>query len=497
MLIAVATASYAQTNTATLNQNAGNRNDAKINQVGQLQEATIFQQGTTTTQNQATITQLGKANNAAIIELGKQNDVIINQDNATNPSSTHTALVQIVNDVSDLNVIRVAQTGKLAKAIITMDGDENQINFTQGGDDNKARYVGATNIATNDENIVNVTQAGRKNESTILTAGDANQVTIDQSGNDNRIGNFSDAAPQPVIGAGFNRTRDANSVTNTPGAGFNPNATRPLGGLDAGTTTPTGVAVPAGINILGDRNVVSATQTVNTRNNQVGIQIGRVGSPNGAGDFVDNTGGNQGFNADDNTVTVIQSGTARDNVAAVNVAPGADLNTGRINQTDRARGNSAGISFEGDDDVATINQSGDFNRAITVQSASTFNGSNNATINQPGNNNTAYIQQDGTRGSIGSITQNTNGNYAELIQSDNGGHVASLTQNVIVPGSRLIVDQVGTQNTAVLTQGQGLFIGVASTFELQQTGVGNTATGISNSGNQRVVQTGNGNSFSF
>lgn len=486
MLIAVATASYAQQNTATLDQNLGQRNDANINQVGQLQQATVSQTGAvSTTDNKAVIDQQGKGNVAQIIELGKGNDVTITQNNVSFPSSTHTALIQVVNDLSDLNVMRIDQTGKKAVGQIFMNGDKNQVTFTQGGDENQAFYQGAAGNNTNDENVIQITQLGRKNQSFALTEGDKNQITVSQNGNDNMIGMATGGA-QPLAGVGFNRVRAANSLsTNGGDPGFNANATRPIGGLTPNSVVNTSVIVDAGINILGDRNIVQVTQDQGTRNNQAGVSIGRTGGPNPPG-----------TDADDNTVTIVQSGTARDNQAAVQIVPGADLNTGAINQTGTARGNSAGILFEGDNDMSTINQSGDFNMAITVQRASTVSGANIATIDQPGNNNTAYIQQDGINGSMGTITQNTNGNYAELYQSTNGGHSAVLIQNVIVPGSRLILDQVGTGNSAYLVQGQGAVIGVPTDVEIQQTGVGNQANGISN-GSQRTVQTGNYNVASY
>lgn len=480
MLIAVATAGFAQTNTSTVNQANGDRNQATIDQKGQLQQATIIQTGQTTTDNQATIDQKGKGNTATINEKGKNNDVTINQDNLANPSSTHTATVTISNAVSDENTVTVDQTGKKAVGVIDIDGDQNEVTFTQGGDENEARYIGDAGGATNDENIISVTQAGRKNQAFALTQGDANQVTINQSGNDNRIGRNAGAGAQNPVAVSFNRTRTANSL----GPANNAQSPGNIGGIAPNGSVAATVPANAGINILGDRNVVQVTQGVDTRNNEVAVEMGRDGGPNPPGS-----------DSDDNRVVISQLGSARSNLAVVKIVPGSDLNTGTISQTGTARSNTAGIYFEGDNDNALISQTGDFNQAITYQRASTVQGSNSATISQPGNFNTGFIQQDGIRGSSATLTQLSNFNYAEIYQTDNGGHTATVTQNSLTGGSRLILEQRGTNNNANISQVDRS--GAPTDVEIQQTGIGNTVMGINAAGTQRVVQVGNNNVASY
>ena len=477
MLIAIATASYAQTNTSTVNQANGDRNQATVEQMGQLQKATIIQTGATTTDNKATINQKGTNNAATINEKGKGNDVTINQDNLSSPSTNHTADVTITNAVSDRNSVIVTQTGKKAVAVIDIDGDDNEITFDQAGDENQARYIGDAGGATNDDNIISFKQTGRKNQAFALTQGDDNNVNIDQSGNDNRIGRNAGAGAQNPVSVTFNRTRMANSLS----PATNPNSPGDIGGIAPGGSAPATVSALAGINVLGDRNVVQVTQGANTRNNEVAVEIGRDRDADA--------------DADDNRVVISQLGTSRDNLAVVKVVPGSDLNTGTISQTGTARGNTAGIYFEGDNDNATISQSGDFNQAITYQRASTVQGSNSATINQSGNFNTGFIQQDGIRGSSATLTQLSNFNYAEIYQTDNGGHSATVSQNSLTGGSRLILEQRGSNNSANLVQVDRS--GAPTDVEIQQTGIGNSVSGINAAGVQRVVQMGNGNVASY
>jgi hypothetical protein len=470
VLIAIATASFAQNNTTTVVQTDGARNSAVADQKGQNNQATINQTNVMTTDNKATITQMGKGNQASILEKGKFNDVSINQAFPT--VSNNQASVDITGNNSQYNVVRVAQSGKEGEIDINIEGDQNGVTLNQGGDKNKADlFINSTSF--NDANTVLINQIGNRNEASAAILGDGNRLTIDQKGNDNTIGTYA---------AGGNL-----SATVTPAAPL-PAQQNPVTGFTYGPL-PALVAVgnqtvtaPNGITMQGDDNLVEVTQAANTRNNEVAIRFQGTG------------GGGLDGGANDNKAYVNQLDNAEDNVAVIQVNAGRDRNVARIDQTGDARFNEAGIRQEGSDDNARINQMGENNAAIIIQRAATTFGTNNATINQPGNNNEAYIIQEGTYASNASITQNQNGATAVIEQTGTGNHSATLVQNSTLAGARLIVRQEGANNTANLTQ-TNFDQFVIPDLEILQQGTNNTVLGIGSPTNvvNRITQVGSNN----
>ncbi|MPR35278.1 hypothetical protein [Salmonirosea aquatica] len=464
MLIAVATASYAQNNTATLNQNNGARNTGNMTQNGQNNQARINQNGVVVTDNKAVIMQTGKSNQALIDEAGKLNDVMITQSNTS--VANHDASVQIINNDSENNYVRVTQSGKGMRADIQIRGDGmanggSPVIFNQSGDTNRARLL-ETGGNDNDYNAVSLTQSGKDGQSYTNLVGDNNSITINQAGNTNNIGNF--AGGGPAIGSSFTRTRVL--------AGPNQSLAGPnFLGADG---TAVGIGINAGITVVGDMNTISVTQGAASRNNFAGIQLN----------------GTQADGANQNKATINQADNAEDNQALIVVNSNQDRNAATINQTGFAQFNRAAIIQNGSDDIATINQSGKFNVAVTQQQIGTNTGSNVATINQPGNNNTAYTFQEGQIGSRVTITQNTNGHIAEVYQIGNGNHDATITQESVTGGSRLILQQEGTANKAFLTQKD--IQGLPTDVEIRQTGMNNTVNGIATGGVTRFIQQ-NGN----
>ena len=465
MLVAIATASYAQNNTSTLIQTDGARNQATMNQKGQLNQASIVQVGIQTTDNKAEIQQIGKNNQSLISEAGKFNDVLTKQTNTS--VANNASQVFIIGDNSEHNYVRVTQADKGMTAYIAIQGDGapnggTPIVFNQSGDSNAAALIMSN--GDNDLNKVSLTQSGKDGQSRTEIQGDKNTVTITQEGNANNIGNYGGLGP--VIGAGFTRTRVA--------AGPNKSLAGPnfLGAIGS----PVGITVNAGINVIGDMNTITVTQTANTRNNKVAIEL--AGSPA--------DGANQ------NTVSITQQDNAEDNQAAVYVTPGQDRNTSTIIQSGNAQFSQAGIYQRGSDDFATIKQSGKFNQAVIQQEVGTNTGSNIAEINQTGNNNNAYTFQEGQIGSKATINQTTNGNTAEIYQIGNGGHEAVVSQYSVTGGSRMVLQQEGTANKAFLNQTD--IQGLPTDVEIRQTGMNNTVNGITTGGVTRFIQqNGNGN----
>lgn len=459
MLVAIATASYAQNNTSTLVQTDGARNKATMDQKGQLNQATIQQIGIGTTDNKAEIQQIGKNNQSLISEAGKNNDVLTKQTN--NSVANNTSQVYIQGDNSEHNYVRVTQADKGMTSFIAIQGDgkpggATPITINQSGDTNAAALI--MNTGENDFNTVSITQNGKDGQSRTQLQGDNNNVSITQGGNTNNIGNY--AALGPALSAGFVRFRLGNSLAGANFIGAN--------------ATPVGISVNAGINVTGDRNTIEITQGASTYRNFIGIEL--AGSP--------------ADGADQNKITIRQNDNAEDNQAMVYVTPGQDRNQATILQYGNAQFNRAGIYQRGSDDIAMIDQSGKFNIAVTEQMVGTNQGSNMATIKQPGNNNQAYIMQEGLVGSTATIEQTTNNNTAEVYQIGNGGHIAEIKQLNATPGGRLILQQEGTANRAFLTQTD--IQGVPGDAEIRQTGIGNTVNGITGSAVTRYIQQ-NGN----
>jgi len=463
VLIAIATASFAQNNTTTVVQTNGARNSAITDQKGQNNEATINQANVQTTDNKATINQVGTGNQATITERGKFNEVTITQMFPT--VSNNRAEVNILGLNSQYNIVSVAQTGKEGRVDIAISGDRNGVTLNQGGDKNSA-FLAVSSTAFNDFNTVLINQVGNRNESSATILGDGNSLTIDQRGNDNDIGTFAGGGNLSV-----------NAIPSAP----LPAQQNPVTGVFYGpllalvAVANQTVLAPNGITIEGEDNVVSVTQGANTRDNQVAIRL-------------------QGSGANDNRATVNQLDNAEDNEAVIQVNTGRDRNIARIDQTGDARFNEAGIRQEGSDDNARINQMGENNSAIIIQRAATSVGTNNATINQPGNNNEAYIIQESTNASTANITQNQNGGTAAIIQTGTGGHIANLTQNSMLAGARLIVRQEGFQNVANLTQ-TNFDQFVIPDLEILQQGQFNTVLGIGMPTNvvNRITQVGSNN----
>lgn len=464
MLIAVATVSYAQNNTATLNQTLGARNTGNMTQNGQNNQARINQIGAVVTDNKAVIMQTGKANQALIDEQGKFNDVMIMQSNTS--VANHSASVQIVDNNSEYNYVRVTQSGKGMMTDIQIQGDGkpnagSPVIFNQSGDTNKAQLLELSGN-DNDYNTVLLTQTGKDGQSFTNLLGDNNSITISQGGNANNIGNFGGGGP--AIGSSFTRSRIL----------VGPNKSLAGPNFIGADGSAVGTGIPAGIVVTGDMNTISVTQGANTRNNLAGVQLN----------------GSVADGANQNKATISQTDNAEDNQALVVVNTNQDRNTGTINQTGNAQFNRAAIIFNGSDDIATINQSGKFNIAITQQQIGTNTGSNEATITQSGNNNTAYTFQEGQIGSKAKITQSTNGNTAEIYQIGNGNHEAEVSQYSVTGGSRMVLQQEGTANKAFLSQTD--IQGLPTDVEIRQTGMNNTVNGITTGGVTRFIQQ-NGN----
>lgn len=459
MLIAVATASYAQTNTATVNQTTGDRNKAVVEQTGQLNVTTVTQIGAQTTDNTATVTQKGTGNTATVSEVGKKHVVDVMQDNLAFPSNIDQATVVISGAVSNSDTVNIKQTGKASETEVRLEGDANKVTITQSGDTNKARVAGNT-AAGNDNNKVDITQTGKLGQVFAGFVGDFNIIKVVQGGDNNNIGSFAGPGPA-IVDANFTKTRVGGNII------FDPAGVEPF-------------VVQSGVQIAGDRNNVNLEQGTDTRDNTIGVNMAFAAGTNG------------------NKVTIKQLNGAKENFAGVAVLGGMDDNMATITQTGaNARMNHAGIAFYGDNDVATILQTGENNLALIVSKASTVSGKNTATIEQSGNFNQGLIEQSGVNGSTAVLSQTTNFNYGEIHQQGNGNNQAYVIQESTVAGNRFLVEQLGSGNYVNARQ-QSIDGIQASSVEIRQTGLNNrigsatSAPGVIK-GDQHFTQIGNGN----
>ncbi len=455
--MALATATFAQTNTSTVNQLTGENNTATITQAGNLNTATVEQIDATTKNNFATINQLsGKSNVATIMEKGTGNRAIITQSGLQTPASSHKATINISNAASKDNLVSITQAGEGMEADIALSGSNSaipkSITIGQSGTTNKAKLV--ANVGLNDFNSVAITQAGLNNQSYTAITGNSNTVTVGQAGTSNTIGTFA--------GGGNVALTLAIASSPMPNPCF---LWMPISGA---------VNAGPGISITGNTNIVTVNQGAATVTNQVGVLI------NGA---------------NNNIVTINQLGTATNNKAAVQVLPGQSGNQATIDQLGTATGNEAGIYQEGSNAIAQITQTGNNNKGIVYQQVGTTIGTNNATLKQSGNGNTGWISQGGLNGSTASIDQQSNNNIASITQRGNGTHQATLIQQT-VDGNRFILEQDGVQNKLTYTQ-KGVF-GGPTDVEIRQEGMNNTINDqTTNATVIRYCQTGNNNTISL
>lgn len=465
MLIAIATVSQAQNNTSTLIQTDGNHNEATMNQKGQFNQATISQAGAGTTNNKAEIQQIGKNNQSTIGQAGKYNDVLTKQTNMS--VANNISQVYIVGDNSEYNYVRVTQADKGQVSYIAIQGDGKPnggtpITFNQSGDSNQASLLMAT--GENDFNTVSMTQTGKDGQSRTEIQGDNNNVTISQGGNLNNIGNY--AALGPVIGAGFTRTRVA--------AGPNKSLAGP--NFLGANGIAVGITVNAGINVTGDMNTIKVTQGASTRNNYVAIELAGSAA-NGANQNkvtiaqTDNAEDNQAAvyvtaGQDRNSATINQTGNAQFNNAGIYQRGSDDFAT--INQsgkfniavTEQMVGTNTGSN------VAEINQSGNNNKAYTFQEGQI---GSKATINQTTNGNEAEIYQIGNGNHEAVVSQySVTGGSRMVLQQEGTANKAFLNQTDIqgLP-TDVEIRQTGMNNTV-----NGITSGGVTRF-IQQNGNNN------------------------
>ena len=120
----------------------------------------------------------------------------------------------------------------------------------------------------------------------------------------------------------------------------------------------------------------------------------------------------------------------------------ASSNDATVTQT--GNDNSAVVAQDpfGGSASASVNQNGDGNTANVTQTGDGFNMS--ATVSSTGNANSATVLQDGTNNASASVSQTGNGNSATVNQQPAGGRFS----NEAIAS----VTQAGTSNTAVINQ---------------------------------------------
>ncbi|WP_019988859.1 beta strand repeat-containing protein [Rudanella lutea] len=533
-LMAFAAVSYAQSNSATLNQN-GNGQAAEQTQTGTYQNSNIQQdkQSATnagnfagTTQN--TSGQVGTApTNAFINQLGgsNQNWADINQSGGRGSTAT----------INQNNTSGGAGSGSPTVGATAQSAVE-----AAGGNYADVDQVGATHTATVNQNGTN-TNASMGNFADVDQGGSSQMATVNQN-------------------AGANGASANNNATVTQNGAFNVAATnqndRSAGNTATVTQFGSGASTAANqLNTVITRQ--NGNNSVQSAGNQITVTQGAAGTPilntqalatqlgasneitimqiGGNGNRIVNNG-IDGLTVDpyvDNaeTMGVIQVGTGNRTTVNQN---GTNNNANEIEAFGNA--NTTAVDQLGNNNDATvrmtpirgtgndnnniqIQQTGNNNNArFILRAANTTTEANpNFSITQTGDEHWARVQvygdaasQSGTAGKDNEVVvsqsgTNTNAATRNLLNAaiDGDNNVVKVTQN---SGTALPGNSIGTTGDAsgggINNGDRGLYLsGDFSDVELSQTGNGNqinmavqsTATALSEGNTVDVTQTGNNN----
>ena len=434
-LIAFAAASFAQSNTATLNQ-VGTSQNSTQNQSGNNLTSVVTQGNSAvadntgnraftdqrSTNNTATVTQTTSQYNQGLIYQntvegktagGAQNEATIQQI-----SSGTTALFP--GDPNTTPVAGGSGTGSVAR--IGQEGEGNHASIQQNG-------TGAATGANN-SNYGRIDQSGSNNGASV------NDVYIHQNGTSQ--GNVGSISQQS--GAATAKI-EQNGPGNVASSGNTASINQSSAGVDAIIQQNAGSGAPDGSQGTSATNMATVNQT------------------GGTGDASIQQNNGSGW-AGANTAMVNQS--AGDHTAIITQNDDSQRNKATINQ-DAATGG----------DQATINQTG-------------FSGDGTATINQGGTSasgggtNTAFIEMKNQTGTASDviINQNVNGgegkgNQATVYQGLDGNASAEVALGTS-RDNHASVTQDGSNN--VVNQYQ---VGVNNRSDITQTGVGNVVAGTS------------------
>lgn len=519
----------AQSNTSAITQ-GGASQQAEVAQSGSLGNSTISQsgadnwvrvgQGSTGTNNTATVTQVGddvppagvpqtddpysyKLSNIADIQQNGNNGTATVNQTGNNRASVSQAYAPGSGQVSSITQRSYSLAGGSIEnyAATGQRGDNVSSEITQDGDLNRA--VTSQMMATNsdsdisqdgDSNDASVSQTGFDAQSTIFQTGNENVALVGQSGSNltSRVTQSGSEAAATVNQSGSNSD---STITQLSGGEVTVNQSGSRGSVSTVTTeADSRLAPPANTVVVtqtdsgtGPSGQANAS-TVIQDNVNLGSSVIVGQSHNIAGEEQNTSFVRQGRNASNGDVSVSQTGG--DNVSSYTSTTATD-NDANIVQTGANNNSDVQQDFQNGGALANVTQNGTGGAennvfidqisagfatnpaqfALGASASATQNGSGNlSTISQTGFADTAIEANFASSSQTGDlntslITQSGVDNIASLTQTGSS-HVSTILQtgdantaNVTQSsnGNSSIVTQGGTGNTATVSQGGSSF----------------------------------------
>ena len=326
-------------NMATVNQDAGRRNEALVNQFSNTNTATVLQNTATSTDNKAFVTQgngldvMGQASNTAIVE-------------------------QLGTSIS--NTATVTQTGSQGSATVRQrDGSNNNVAFIE-------QVVGRSSATINQTGYGG---GALRNKASIVQYGDFHIGLITQNAARDNVASIQQgAAGTATSNNGRAYINQVSGVTNST-ATINQNLTV-MGARNKAQIDQTGAFTlqQASISQEGSDNVAGLIQTGGSSNTATVSQTGNFNTVSGPGmtDEFNSLPSNSYAlqNGSGNTMTVTQTSTGAPTTALLNnMATLSQIGMGNtINLTQTLNGAATAGN------MSTINQNGNMNAATVMQS---------------------------------------------------------------------------------------------------------------------------------
>lgn len=380
-------------NSAKISQNRRRKASAKLDQLGDVNTAEVYQGPGDVLQgyNDQRATQHGNDNTLRVVQTRDPNNLSVNTGN----SFEKVGVDQIGND----NFAEIIQAGDNGGGVFSNDaflkqeGNQNEANMRQGGDgsSNSNNYQDAQQIG--DGHMLTTQQEGKSNEillyqresgrggneATILQDGEENSSDVTQNSGGlaggglttiDQIGNFNEIdLNQGTFGtAHLDQTGNKNSIK----------VAQQKNGTSFASTAGTLNATQT-----GNRNILTANQE-----NDVKATVNQIGSDNNVDLFQKNLASNSGLttatidiiDGDNNSFSVSQNTGGSNNV---------DVDIMGDNNGLTSTGAVGAISQDGANNEASLNITGNDNNFLISQ-----NGAGNVSTNtQTGINNTVHVTQ--------------------------------------------------------------------------------------------------------
>ncbi len=488
-------------NTAIVAQSSGDSNIATVDQsasTARENHTRITQMGTRDgagTNSEVDVLQTGNSGRVIVTQdiLTNNSDVIIEQSNARLGEGSYVEVGQSgrtnefnTNQDGSLHIIfgtqkgqdnftGIDQTGQKNRADVTQNGSDNFIDIAQanepsGGIGNRATAIQGAGTSDSNIDINQNFDEGDDNVATVeQTRGDENSATVDQYEQNTATVTQSGTKDIP---SGTSSTVDIDQSQSTGGEATVTQANGTFGNAvlisqeeknNTATVNQTAGRLNAALVFQTDDNNMATVNQAGSEYNPGGTASTVVISQDGTNGTATAT---QAAGTLGGTITIIQD--EERNVATVNQTAGA-LNNASISQIDddnTATINQAGTrdAISGDQSFVTINQSGTMSMATATQAAGTQGGT--IDINQDQERNMATVNQTAGRLNDANVNQTESDNTATVNQ-------AGSEYNPTGVASSVTIQQDGTFGQATATQAAGTLGG---TINIEQDEERNIAT---------------------